>query len=153
MPANFALLERNAANCARIRALPYGLAAADAQIEMYASDDPANQGGYSRHAAGTDPQRPVRVALRSVAAVLEELGLEDADVIKVDTEGGEYEILTAFPPALLGRARYIAGELHGERDFALLDYLGRWFDIGARKTLGRRLFNFRAVPKRHARAQ
>lgn len=148
VPENFALLEKNIANCPRIRGFSFGLGATDAVLELAASENPANFGGYSRHAAGSDPARTVRVAIRSVAAVLAELALERVDVIKVDTEGAEHEILTAFPVELLRGARYITGELHGARDFALLDYLGRWFDIGARKKLGSRLFNFRAVPKR-----
>lgn len=147
VPENFALLEANAANCARIRAFNFGLGAAEATLEFFASDDPVNFGGYSRYAAGTDASRRVRVAVRAAGAVLAELGIERAEVIKVDTEGAEYEILTAFPTEVLRQARYIVGELHGERDFALLDYLARWFDIGARKHLRSRRFNFRAVPR------
>lgn len=148
VPENFALLEKNIANCPRIRGFNFGLGADDAILELAASDNPANFGGYSRHAAGTDPAHTVRVTVRAVGTVFAELALEQVDVIKVDTEGAEYEILTAFPAELLRRVRYIAGELHGERDFALLDYLARGFDIGVRKKLGSRLFNFRAVPKR-----
>jgi hypothetical protein len=37
------------------------------------------------------------------------------------------------------------GELHGRRDFELLDYLQPQFHIGAKKQLKTRLFNFFAV--------
>jgi len=146
-PDNFALLQRNAANCGRIRALNVGLGAQDATLELFASDDPANFGGYSLHAAGSDPSRRTAIPVRAVAGMLAELGVESVDVIKIDTEGAEWDILTAFPERILASASYVTGELHGNRDFALLDYLSRWFDVGLRKRLSRRLFNFQAIRK------
>lgn len=149
-PDNFAVLQKNIANCERIRGFPYALGAADATLELYASDNPVNFGGYSLHPAGSDTTKKVRIPVRGVAAVLAELGLERVDVVKVDTEGAEWDILTAFPEELLSRVQLITGELHGNRDFALLEYLSRWFDIGARKNIRSRLFNFYAVAKRNA---
>lgn len=147
-PDNFAILEKNIANCGRIRGFAYALGAKDETLELFASDNPSNFGGYSLHAAGSDTSKRARVPVRSVAAVLGELGLERIDVIKVDTEGAEYDILTAVPAAVLERVRLVTGELHGNRDFALLDYLSRWFDIGLRKKASSRLFNFHALAKR-----
>ncbi len=147
VPDNFTLLARNAANCRRIRTFPFGLGSQDASVELMASDHAVNFGGYSRYPAGSDPARRVRVAFRAVGAVLRELALERVDVIKIDTEGAEYDILTAVPESVLRSARLITGELHGERDFALLEYLSQWFDVGARKHLRSRRFNFQAVPK------
>lgn len=149
-PDNFAVLARNAANCDRIRPFNVGLGPRDATLELFASDDPANFGGYSLHAAGSDPSRRTSVPVRAVAGILAELGVAAPDVIKVDTEGAEWDILTAFPEPVLASAAYVTGELHGNRDFALLEYLSRWFDVGARKQLGRRLFNFQAVRRRAA---
>lgn len=147
-PDNYAILERNIANCARIRGFNFALGAADATLELFASDNPANFGGYSLHPAGSDTSKKTSIAVRNVAAVLAELGLGRVDVIKVDTEGAEYDILTAVPPEVLERVRLVVGELHGNRDFALLDYLSRWFDIGLRKKASSRLFNFHALAKR-----
>lgn len=147
-PDNFAVLQKNVANCGRIRAFNFGLGAADATLELYASDNPLNFGGYSLHATGSDTSRRTTIQVRGVAAVLKELGIERIDVIKVDTEGAEWDIVTAFPEAALRQAQLIVGELHGNRDFALLDYLSRWFDIGLRKNVRNRLFNFRALAKR-----
>ncbi len=147
-PDNFAILAKNVANCDRIRGFPFALGARDAMLELFASDNPANFGGYSLHPAGSDTSRRTRVPVRSVAAVLGELALARVDVIKVDTEGAEYDILTALPASVLERVRLIVGELHGNRDFALLDYLSRWFDIGLRKKASSRLFNFHALAKR-----
>jgi FkbM family methyltransferase len=149
-PDNFAVLQKNAANCGRIRAFNFALGAQDATLELFASDNPVNFGGYSLHAAGSDTSKKISIPVRRVAAVLAELGLQAVDVVKVDTEGAEWDILTAFPENVLRSASYVTGELHGNRDFALLDYLSRWFDVGMRKKLSSRLFNFQAVAKKDA---
>ena len=146
-PDNFAVLAKNVANCGRIRAFNFALGAADATLELYASDNPINFGGYSLHAAGSDTAKKVSIPVRNVAAVLAELSLKSIDVVKVDTEGAEWDILTAFPENVLRTASYITGELHGNRDFALLEYLSPWFDVGMRKKLSNRLFNFQAIAK------
>lgn len=146
-PDNFAVLEKNIANCKRIRGFNFALGAKDATLELFASDNPVNFGGYSLHAAGSDTAKRIWTPVRKVSSVLAELSLSSVDVVKIDTEGAEYDILTAFPEAVLKGVKYIAGELHGNRDFALLDYLTPWFDIGMRKKLRSRLFNFQAVAK------
>jgi FkbM family methyltransferase len=147
-PDNFAVLAKNVANCARIRAFNFALGARDATLELYASDNPVNFGGYSLHTAGSDTAKKLQIPVRSVADVLKENALAKVDVIKIDTEGAEWDILTAFPEAVLRSAKYITGELHGNKDFALLEYLSNWFDVGLRKKLSSRLFNFQAVAKR-----
>ena len=146
-PDNFAVLRENVANCGRIRAYNFALGASDATLELYASDNPVNFGGYSLHATGSDTSKKISIPVRNVATVLAELSIGSVDVIKVDTEGAEWDILTAFPESVLKNAQYITGELHGNRDFALLDYLSRWFNVGLRKRLSSRLFNFQAVRK------
>ena len=149
-PDNFAVLAKNVANCARIRAFNFALGAQDATLELYASDNPVNFGGYSLHATGSDTSKRVSIPVRNVAGVLSELSLTSIDVVKVDTEGAEWDILTAFPEAVLASAKYVTGELHGNKDFALLDYLSRWFDVGLRKKLSSRLFNFQAIARKAA---
>jgi FkbM family methyltransferase len=147
-PDNFAVLAKNVANCDRIRAFNFGLGANDATLELYASDNPVNFGGYSLHAAGSDTSRKVSIQVRSVKSVLQEIAVESVDVIKIDTEGAEWDILTAFPEPVVRSAKYITGELHGNKDFALLEYLSPWFDVGMRKKLSSRLFNFQAIRKK-----
>ncbi len=68
-------------------------------------------------------------------------------MIKIDTEGSEYDILTALGEDMLSRTQWIMGELHGVRDFELLAYLSQWFDIGVRKGVWERLFMFHARNK------
>jgi hypothetical protein len=72
------------------------------------------------------------------------------DVVKVDTEGSEWEILTAMGQPVLSRVRVIMGELHGIRDFELLAYLQPMFDVEMKKQLRNRLFNFYAVRREAA---
>jgi hypothetical protein len=85
------------------------------------------------------------VPVRHAGRALQELGIGLIDVVKIDTEGAEWEILTAMDPARLRGVRLIMGELHGIRDFELLAFLQPMFDIGMRKQIRNRLFNFYAV--------
>jgi FkbM family methyltransferase len=147
-PDNFAVLAKNVANCKRIRAFNFALGAKDATLDLFASDNPVNFGGYSLHATGSDTSKKVSIPVRNVATVLQEIALDTVDVIKVDTEGAEWDILTAFPESVLRSAKYVTGELHGNKDFALLEYLSRWFEVGMRKKLSSRLFNFQAVARK-----
>ena len=145
MAENFALLELNSANEPRIHVLNCALGAVDGEVEMLASDSATNFGGFSLHAAGSDASKQRKVPIRNAQAQMDALGIASVDVIKIDTEGAEWEILTALAPGLLHSAKLIMGELHGTRDFALLDYLSPHFCIGMKKNLQSRLFNFYAL--------
>jgi hypothetical protein len=90
------------------------------------------------------------VPQRHAGRALAELGIKRADLVKIDTEGAEWEILTAMEREFLGGVRVIMGELHGRRDFELLHYLQPMFHIGAKKQLRTRLFNFFAVNRQIA---
>src|SRR6185436_1504795 len=80
-PDNFAILQKNVANCARIRAFNFALDASDATLDLYASDNPVNFGGYSLHATGSDTSKRVQIPVRKVATVLSELSLSSIDII------------------------------------------------------------------------
>jgi FkbM family methyltransferase len=144
-PANCEVLTANARALPRIQVHPFALGAEDGELELFESDQPTNLGGYSAHGLGVNPGRSQKVPVRHAGRALAALGVERADVLKIDTEGAEWEILTALDPELLGGVRLIMGELHGRRDFELLDYLQPMFHIGAKKQLKTRLFNFYAV--------
>jgi FkbM family methyltransferase len=144
-PGNCDVLEANARQLPRIQVHRFALGADDGELALFDSDDSANLGGFSIHGAGTNPARSKTVPVRHAGRALAELGIRKVDVLKIDTEGAEWEILTAMDRALLGGVRVIMGELHGRRDFELLDFLQPMFHIGARKQLRTRLFNFFAV--------
>ncbi|MFB3084365.1 MAG: hypothetical protein ACE1Z4_13110 [Gammaproteobacteria bacterium] len=50
-------------------------------------------------------------------------------------------------PAMLSGVQWIMGELHGVRDFELLAYLSRWFDLEVQKKMDSDLFLFHARNK------
>lgn len=141
---NVALLRRNVAPYGNVQVHPFALGDADRVLTMYHSDDDRNQGGFSFFAAGSNTERRVEMPIRHAGRALEALKIGRVDLIKVDTEGAEYDILTALPTELLHSVGWILGELHGNRDFALLDLLSAHFDVAAAKTLDDRLFMFRA---------
>ena len=99
---------------------------------------------YQRGQKGGEARQ--RVTIRHSGARLAGLGVGTIDILKVDTEGHEREILLGLDPEMLERTRYITGELHGERDFELLDWLEqRGYRIGCRKSARNVLFNFEAL--------
>lgn len=142
---NFALLKRNVAPYSNIEAFDFALGPSDESVQLIESPDRRNLGGYSifQRGATSDASR-VTVSSRAIGSVLAESGVQTADVIKVDTEGAEWNILTAIPEPILSRVKWIVGELHGENDFELLAYLSRWFEVGIRKSVDRALCNFSA---------
>jgi FkbM family methyltransferase len=144
-PRNVAVLARNAAAAGRIHCHAFALGDQDGELSLFDSDDPMNQGGYSFFEAGTNQQVQTRAPIRKTDNALAALAIQTVDVIKIDTEGAEWEILTTMDPAMLRGVSLIMGELHGRRDFALLDYLQPHFHIGMRKGIEKRLFNFYAI--------
>jgi FkbM family methyltransferase len=144
-PANCEMLAENAKAVPRIHVHPFALGGDDGELTLYHSDEAVNFGGFSAHPLGIDAERSQRVPLRHAGRCIAELGLKSVDVIKIDTEGAEWEILTAMGEAMLSGVQLIMGELHGIRDFELLAYLQPLFDIEMKKQLRSRLFNFYAV--------
>ena len=147
VPDNFAILQKNISEYPNIRAFPIALGKKDGAVEIHYPDDPANFGGFSFLEAWGDRSRTLTVEMRRAGELLSGLGITDVDVIKIDAEGAEYDVLTSLDPGVLKRTSWITGELHGERDFELLAYLSRWFDLGVKKSLGGRLMNFDACNK------
>ena len=148
VPSNFELLSKNIQPYPNIKAFPIALGDTDGHAAIYHSDSSRNFGGFSFFQPGSDIQKTLRVEVRDIRAVIRELGITKSDLIKIDTEGSEYRILMALEPHFLQTVQWITGELHGERDFELLAFLSQWFDIGLRKEIHRRLFNFTARRKR-----
>ncbi|MDK9715616.1 MAG: FkbM family methyltransferase [Sulfuritalea sp.] len=149
IPGNFSILEKNAGSRARpgsIQCHALALSDKDGELEMIHSPSMANNGGwsfYQRGAAGSEEK--VSVPVRRSGDFIRSLGLARIDIIKIDTEGAEKEILFGLDPKQLATVKYIVGELHGERDFELLDWLEcHGFDIECKKSFGKPLFVFKA---------
>ena len=147
VPENFVLLTQNLAGYASTECFNEGLGSADARLELIASPGAGNEGGWSLYQRGQKGgEARQSVSIRRSGTRLAELGVRAIDILKVDTEGHEREILMGLGPELLERTRYITGELHGERDFELLDWLEqRGYQVGCRKSPRNVLFNFEAL--------
>jgi FkbM family methyltransferase len=147
IPANFSLLKANVESLGNVRPIQAALGATDGAIEMFPSDAETNLGGYSLYEAGSDTTLRLRVDIRRASSMMRDLNLPSADVIKIDTEGSEYAILTDLGKEFLRNVQWIYGELHGNKDFELLAFLSDQFDIGIKRTMGKRLFMFQARKK------
>lgn len=67
---------------------------------------------HSHGAARITPDGPVIVPTKTLEQLFVEEQIDTCAVLKVDTEGSEYPIFRATPPALLARIAYIAIEFH-----------------------------------------
>lgn len=142
IPDNFLLAERNLAGLP-VSLHNIALGPEDAEMSITASDCPLNFGGYSFHYSGTVDAPVSQVRMARPATLLGQ-GLSVPDLIKIDTEGAEWGILTSFPEEIISRVDWIIGELHSVRSFELLEYLSRWFLIETRKSMKSPLFMFMA---------
>ena len=147
VPANFSILKANVGSLGNVHPVQVALGARDGSIDMFHSDAKTNLGGYSFYERGSDTKTRTRVEIRRASSMMRELNLPSVDIIKIDTEGSEHAILTDLGKEFLSKTRWIYGELHGNKDFELLDFLSDQFDIGIKRTMGKRLFMFQARNK------
>lgn len=146
---NFEILKKNIEPYPNIEACQFGLGKSDCMLDIFPNSDSTNYGGFSvfnldedANNAGTSQTAATQVRIRDTNAVLKELHIERADIIKIDTEGAEYDILTTLPSELLGETQWLMGELHGIKNFETLLYLDKWFLLGMKKKLHSNLFQF-----------
>ena len=154
LPDNFFLLSKNLEQLGNVKAFPFALGDKEGEFDIYTCEDETNLGGYSLHDrprdsinAGIDLSKQITVEVKPVSNILADLRISKIDLIKIDTEGSEFDILTSIDPDILGRIQWIMGELHGVRDFELLAYLSKWFDLELHKKLDSHLFLFHARNK------
>lgn len=145
VPDNLELLRRNVGPLPKIHVHGVALGRKDEMRTMFYSDDPSNFGGFSFHNKGSDPEKRLSVPVKEVNSFLGGLGIERADIIKIDTEGSEHEILTALDRLFLDSVTWILGELHDQQDFKVLAMLDESFEISIDKPVGRRLSRFYAI--------
>lgn len=149
VPDNLALMHRNLEGSA-IRAHGYGLGGTTGEFDFHTpADAPGDVSGYSRFGTAGAASRTVRAGIRAVGDALRDLGLDAIDVIKIDVEGAENDIISAFPDELLSRVTWVYGELHGAAvdpalAFGLLQRLAPWFDIEVHKPLRKQTWFFDA---------
>lgn len=141
---NHELLKLNTEHLKNVRAINYGLGSDTGPATMFPSDDPNNLGGFSTAIrTEIDPENPPLVHIRDVAEVVRQFGTPD--VVKIDCEGAEAEILENMPG--LENVKWLAGELHGIRDFATLDLLSKHFHIECARNFEDKCWHFHAMNK------
>jgi len=109
-PPHVELLRRNVGGLTGVRVHPFALGRADGDRELFL--DPRSGAGHSTVSGIVpEPAGSVPVPARDAAAVWDELGLVEVDVLKVDVEGVEGDVLASLGPRL-ARARVVLVEYH-----------------------------------------
>ena len=144
---NFEILQENTSQYKNIEIFNVGLGSKNGNFKVYLSDNNENYGGVSFYSEveGSMDESFTECEIKNVNEIIQELGISKIDLIKIDTEGAEYDILKAVKNDFLKKTSWITGELHGNRDFELLNYLnGLGFSISLKKNIDNRLFMFNA---------
>ena len=147
---NFELLKKNTTQFSNIEIFNFGLGAENGSFKLYLSDDKENYGGVSFYSEveGNLSEPFTECKVKNINDVIQEHNISSVDLIKIDTEGAEYDILTSMTDEFLKKTSWITGELHGNRDFELLNYLNNLgFSISLNKKIDNRLFMFNAGKK------
>ena len=90
--------------------LPYGLGSSDQRCEL--SDDGMGSSIYDASANYVQVKK-FEIEIRDVKTVMDELTLEDVDLLKVNIEGGEYDLLSRLIDSnFINRFRVIRIQFH-----------------------------------------
>ncbi len=148
MPTNIEVLQKNTEHLPNTHIHNVALSSEDGVIEMISSPSGNNEGGWSIYQRGsTGKEQKIEVEAKHSGNYIAELGVLP-DIIKIDTEGAEREILKSLHEEQLSHAKMIIGELHGEQDFELLDWLEqKGFELELKKSFCKPLFIFKAIRK------
>src|SRR5207237_6931029 len=147
-PETFRILELNVSRMPSVSVFNFGLSDSDQKLEIpfkgtdFSVFSTGQSGPLNKNAA------VVNCEVRNIATTLPALGIEKADLIKIDCEGAEYDILTALPQDLLAGCKWIVGEIHDDKGFELLAFLASQFDLDLRKKMFRPQFIFHACNKK-----
>lgn len=152
MPENFRLLLRNTEQLTNVRVFPFGLGAVNMRSDVYGNEDPNNRGAFSIYARerglenlANDNKLSQQIEIRNASETLAALGIDNVDLLKIDTEGSEYDIISSLPPEILKKTQWIMGELHGIKTYGVLSILEPWFATQFKKTFNNELFTFFAI--------
>ena len=144
---NFKILQKNTEQYGNIKVFNIGLGSKNGSFKVFLSDDSENFGGVSFYSEGegNKTESYTECKVRNINDVIQELNISAIDLMKIDTEGSEYDILSCLNDEILRSIFWITGELHGNRDFELLNYLNSMgFSISVKKLIDNRLFMFNA---------
>ena len=147
---NFEILKKNTSEYKNIEVFNFGLGSINGSFKVYLSEDDENFGGVSffPKEEGHRSEPYTQCEVKNTNDVIKQLGINCIDLIKIDTEGAEYDILTSLNKIIIQNISWITGELHGNRDFELLDYLDNLgFSVSFNKLINNKLFMYSAGKK------
>ena len=147
LPENQLLLKRNTEIFANIHIMPFGLSDKAGTFTYCMSNNANSYGGGTFCNVGHDPERSIELPVKTAAAVIKDLGIEQVDVMKMDTEGSEFAILEGIPENIVTSAQAYIGELHGIGDWQFCEKLSKTHEVGVDKRFNARCFPFLAVRK------
>ncbi|MBI1422078.1 MAG: FkbM family methyltransferase [Gammaproteobacteria bacterium] len=155
MQDNFEILQKNISGIENIQAFNFGLGNTNDELDIFSNVDETNRGGFSIYQREDDPDNlgtrtasVGKIQIRKAGEALAELGIKKIDLLKIDTEGAEYDILTSIPDSFLEDCQWVMGELHGIKNFESLALLNKWVAIEMRKPITSELFIFFGLNKR-----
>lgn len=138
-PDTFSRLRRNVGGMANVTVRQEAVAARDGEAILAPS--PLSWASALRSASGPG----VRVRTRNLDSLMNELGLDSIDVLKIDVEGAEHEVLEGF--TRIQDVAVVVGEyhpaIHGRR-FEELESVFHGFDLDVRRNRAG-VRHFRAV--------
>jgi FkbM family methyltransferase len=146
VPENYDLLVKNVAPYSNVKAYNFGLGSKDAIVKIYQPSEKENKGGFSCFPNRED-NNGFNIEIRDIQKFINQEGINQIDLIKIDTEGSEYDILLSIDKEILKNVNWIIGELHGVKDYELLRYLSQYFNIGIQKKINQNEFIFNACKK------
>lgn len=114
----FGLLQQNASSLPNLRLFPFGLFSSDRNVPLYSGRNDSVESSVCP--TGRTAEKSENIALRSASQFLSEQGIDQIDILKLDTEGCEVPILRSLKDFLPG-AKLIYVEYHSERDRRLID--------------------------------
>lgn len=143
-PENFELLVKNVKDYENVKPFNVALGNKTETRKLFSSDDEYNLGGFSFHEAGTNRAQSKEVQVVSIRDFIANEPFSKIDLLKVDTEGCEFEIVSALADQL---PDFIMGESHGVQDGAMFDLLLKTHDLRINKDFHERCFPFYAKRK------
>lgn len=146
-PKNFELLKINTQAYKNVKLFNMALGATTESRLLMASDDEKNLGGFSFYSAGANSKKTQRVEVVGVADILEHERIPKIDLIKIDTEGCEFEILNALYNMQMV-PQFVMGEGHCNNDWKMYDLLDETHDVQVQKNLFSMCYPFYAQKRK-----